>query len=146
MLLSALLLPATLGVRMGLEMHRLDQERTQLQRENTTLFQRAMPGSRMTDEPRFQVAQRLDRIRLMQAPDPLFLQLAAVAEALPSGAHLNNLEYTHGRLHLTIQAPTMESLAQLSKNLQTASVRHRMQSPQPGDGGYTATLKMQAQP
>jgi general secretion pathway protein L len=110
-------------------------------------FSSAMPGETMSD-PRLQMQRRLERIRKSGAGPQDFLralQTLSGALAVTPKATISALSYREDALDLTINAPSLAALSQLTQLVGKQGLSAEIQSSNPVGSGVEAHLHVRSQ-
>jgi general secretion pathway protein L len=147
---AAMLAAALLGVHVAaqaLQIRQAKQQSAALDGEISQVFSMAMAGDAKTD-PRRQMQARLTQIHKASAGPQYFLRtLQTLSDAL---AHtpkiaINALSFREQSLDMTVNAPSLEALDQLSQRVRKAGLAAEIQSSNPVGSGVEAHLRIQGQ-
>jgi general secretion pathway protein L len=147
---AALLAAALLGVHVAaqaLQIRSAKHESAALDSEISQLFTAAMPADPITD-PRRQMQERLDRIRKSGAGPQYFLRaLQTLGGALANTPKttINSLSYRDQSLEMTVNAPSLAALSQLSQLVAKEGLAAEIQSSNPVATGVEAHLQIRMQ-
>lgn len=120
-LAAALLLAA--GVESALELRQVRAEHTALEERIRATYREAFPDANNLVDPRFQMEQRLERLRAAAreggGPEGLLTRLAAAGPALEGGPELevHRVHFEGGRLEITATLADFEALEALKGRL-----------------------------
>jgi general secretion pathway protein L len=148
--LAAGLAAALLVVHVGAQALQIRQAKHQsaaLDSEISQVFSSAMPGDASTD-PRRQMQSRLDRIRKSGAGPQYFLRTlqtlsGALAEAPKTT--ISALSYRENALDMTVNAPSLAALSQLTQFVGKKGLAAEIQSSNPVATGVEAHLHIRDQ-
>jgi general secretion pathway protein L len=147
---AALLAVALLGVHVtaqGLQIRHAKHESAALDSEISQVFSFAMPGDALSD-PRRQMQTRLDRIRQSGAGPQFFLRalqtLSGALAATPKTA-ISALSYREDALDMTVTAPSLAAISQLTQYAGKQGVAAEIQSSNPVAAGVEAHLHLRTQ-
>ena len=147
---AALLAAALLGVHVGaqaLQIRHAKHESAALDGEISQVFSFAMPGDTLSD-PRRQMQTRLDRIRKSGAGPQFFLRtlqtLSGALAATPKTA-ISALSYREDALDMTVTAPSLEAISQLTQYAGKQGVTAEIQSSNPVAAGVETHLHLRTQ-
>ena len=147
---AALLAAALLGVHVGaqaLQIRHAKHESAALDGEISQVFSFAMPGDTLSD-PRRQMQTRLDRIRKSGAGPQFFLRtlqtLSGALAATPKTT-ITALSYREDALDLTVTAPSLEAISQLTQYAGKQGVTAEIQSSNPVAAGVETHLHLRTQ-
>jgi general secretion pathway protein L len=142
--LAAALLVVHLGAQ-ALQIRQARRESATLGGQIAQVFSSAMPGEVMTD-PRRQMQTRLERIKGSASQPHFFLRsLQTLSGALPPKATISALSYRENSIDMTLTAPSLASLAQLTQAVGREGLTAEIQSSSPVSGGVEAHVHMQGQ-
>jgi len=147
---AAILAAALLGVHVAaqaLQIRSAKHESAALDSEISQLFSATMPADRITD-PRRQMQARLDRIRKAGAGPQYFLRtLQTLSTALANAPKttINSLSYRDESLDMTVTAPSLASLSQMSQLVAKEGLTSDIQSSNPVATGVEAHLQIHSQ-
>jgi general secretion pathway protein L len=147
---AAILAAALLGVHLAaqaLQIRSAKHESAALDSEISQVFATAMPADRITD-PRRQMQDRLDRIRKSGAGPQYFLRaLQTLSSALASTPKttITSLSYRDQSLEMTLNAPSLGALSQLSQLVAKEGLTAEIQSSNPVATGVEAHLQIRTQ-
>jgi general secretion pathway protein L len=147
---AAFLAIALLGVHVAaqaLQIHHAKHDSSVLDGEISQVFSSAMPSEAITD-PRRQMQARLDRIRKSGTGPQYFLhalQTLSGALALIPKTTINALSYREESLDLTVSAPSLAALSQLSQLVGKEGLAAEIQSSNPIATGVEAHLQIRSQ-
>ena len=148
--LAAILAATLLGVHVAaqaLQIRSAKHASAALDSEMSQLFATAMPAEQITD-PRRQMQARLDRIRKSAAGPQYFLRtLQTLSAALANAPKttINSLSYRDESLDMTVIAPSLGSLSQLSQFVAREGLTADIQSSNPVATGVEAHLQIRTQ-
>jgi general secretion pathway protein L len=128
----------------ALQIRRAKRESAALDAEISQVFSAAMPGEPLTD-PRRQMQTRLERIRRSGAGPQNFLHaLQALSGALSTmpKTSISALSYHEDTLDMTVTAPSLAALAELSKFTAKDGLTAEIQSSNPTAAGVEAHLQI----
>jgi general secretion pathway protein L len=144
--LAVLLLLVHIGAQ-ALQIRRAKHESAALDTEISQVFSSTMPGEALTD-PRRQMQTRLERIRRSGAGPQYFLRaLQALSGALSNmpKTSISALSYHEDTLDMTVTAPSLAALAELSKFTAKDGLTVEIQSSNPTASGVEAHLQIHGQ-
>jgi general secretion pathway protein L len=147
---AAILAVALLGVHVAaqaLQIRHAKHESAVLDAQISQVFSTAMPGDRMSD-PRRQMQARLDRIRKSGAGPQYFLralQTLSGALSVTPKTTINALSYHEQSLEMTVNAPSLAALSQLTQTVGKAGLAAEIQSSNPVASGVEAHLLIRGQ-
>jgi general secretion pathway protein L len=147
---AAILAGSLLGVHVAaqaLQIRQAKHESAALDGEISQVFSAAMPGERLTD-PRRQMQTRLDRIRKSGAGPQYFLrtlQTLSSALAVAPKTTINALSYHESSLDMTLSAPSLAALSDLTQFVGKAGLAAEIQSSNPVAAGVEAHLQIRGQ-
>jgi len=147
---AALLAIALLGVHVAaqaLQIRQAKHESAALDGEISQVFSAAMPSERLTD-PRRQMQSRLDRIRKSAAGPQYFLRTLETlsgALAVTPKTSINALSYRESSLDMTVTAPNLAALSELTQFVGKAGLAAEIQSSNPVATGVEAHLQIRGQ-
>jgi general secretion pathway protein L len=142
--LAAALLVVHLGAQ-ALQIRQVKRESASLNGQIAQVFSSAMPGEAMTD-PRRQMQTRLERIHARASQPQFFLRsLQTLSGALPPKATISALSYRENSIDMTLTAPSLASLAQLTQTVGKEGLTAEIQSSSPVAAGVEAHVHMQGQ-
>jgi general secretion pathway protein L len=147
---AAILAVSLLGVHVAAQALQIRQARhasAALDGEISQVFSAAMPGERPSD-PRRQMQTRLDRIRKSGAGPQYFLrtlQTLSGALAVTPKTTINALSYHESTLDLTLNAPSLAALSDLTQFVGKAGLAAEIQSSNPVASGVEAHLQIRGQ-
>jgi general secretion pathway protein L len=142
--LAAALLIVHLGAQ-ALQIRQAKHESANLSGQIAQVFSSAMPGEAMTD-PRRQMQTRLERIHALGSQPQFFLRsLQSLSVALPPKATINALSYRENSIDMTLTAPSLASLAQLTQAVAKEGLTAEIQSSNPVAEGVQAHMHVQGQ-
>jgi type II secretion system protein L len=146
----ALLAVALLGVHVAaqaLQIRQARHESAALDGEISQVFLTAMPNERLT-EPRRQMQSRLDRIRKSATGPQYFLRaLQTLSEALAATPKttINAFSYRGATLDMTVDAPSLAAISQLTQFVGKSGLTAEIQSSNPVAAGVEAHLQIRGQ-
>ncbi|MGO9935805.1 MAG: type II secretion system protein GspL [Steroidobacteraceae bacterium] len=147
---AAILAAALLGAHVAaqaLQIRSAKHESAALDSQMAQLFAIAMPSEQITD-PRRQMQARLDRIRRFGAGPQYFLRalqtLSGALSSIPK-VTINALSYHGQSLDMTVNAPSLAALSQLSQLVGKEGLAAEIQSSNPVAGGVEAHLQIRTQ-
>jgi general secretion pathway protein L len=143
-------LPAALAVALlmihltaqALQLRHAKHESAALDGEISQVFSSAMPGDAITN-PRRQMQSRLERIRKSGGGPQYFLralQTLAGALAVTPNTTISALSYRDNSLDMTVNAPSLGALSQLTQFVGKEGLSAEIQSSNPVGGGVEAHL------
>jgi general secretion pathway protein L len=147
---AAILAAALLLVHVAAQALQIRSARHQsaaLDSEIAQVFSSAMPAERITD-PRRQMQARLDRIRKSGAGPQYFLRtLQTLSGALGNipKTTINALSYRDQSLDMTVSAPSLAALSQLSQLVAKEGLKADIQSSNPVASGVEAHMQIRDQ-
>jgi general secretion pathway protein L len=147
---AALLAIVLLGVHVAaqaLQIRQARHESAALDGEISQVFSTAMPSERMTN-PRRQMQARLDRIRKSGTGPQYFLRTLETlsgALAVTPKTSINALSYRESSLDMTVNAPSLTALSDLTQFVGKAGLAAEIQSSNPVASGVEAHLRIRGQ-
>jgi general secretion pathway protein L len=115
--------------------------------EISQVFATAMPSEPQTD-PRRQMQSRLDRARKSGAGPQYFLHtlqtLSGAITAMPKTT-INSMSYREQSLDMTVSAPSLDSLSQLTQSVDKQGLTAEIQSSNPVAAGVEAHVQIRGQ-
>jgi general secretion pathway protein L len=147
---AAILAVSLLGVHLAaqaLQIRHAKHESAVLDAQISQVFSTAMPSERASD-PRRQMQARLDRIRKSGAGPQYFLrtlQTLSGALAVTPKTTINALSYHEESLEMTVNAPSLAALSQLTQLVGKAGLAAEIQSSNPVASGVEAHLLIRGQ-
>jgi general secretion pathway protein L len=147
---AAMLAAALLGVHVAaqaLQIRSAKHESAALDSEISQVFTTAMPTDRITD-PRRQMQDRLERIRKSGGGPQYFLralQILSGALANTPKTTINSLSYRDQAIEMTLNAPSLAALSQLSQLVAKEGLAAEIQSSNPVATGVEAHLQIRMQ-
>jgi general secretion pathway protein L len=147
---AAVLAAALLVVHVGaqaLQIRHAKHESAALDGEISQVFSSAMPGDAVSD-PRRQMQARLDRIRKSGAGPQYFLRTLQTLSGALSGAPkttISALSYREDALDMTVSAPSLAALSQLTQTVGKQGLAAEIQSSNPVAAGVEAHLHVRNQ-
>jgi general secretion pathway protein L len=147
---AAILAVSLVGVHLGaqaLQIRHAKHESAVLDAQISQVFSTAMPSERLSD-PRRQMQGRLDRIRKSGAGPQYFLrtlQTLAGALAVTPKTTINALSYHEESLEMTVNAPSLAALSQLTQLVGKSGLTAEIQSSNPVASGVEAHLLIRGQ-
>jgi general secretion pathway protein L len=148
--IAALLAVALLGVHVAaqaLQIRHARHESAALDGEISQVFSFAMPGDALS-EPRRQMQTRLERIRKSGAGPQFFLHtlqtLSGALAAIPKTA-ISAMSYREDALDMTVTAPSLAAISQLTQAVGKEGVTAEIQSSNPVATGVEAHLHLRNQ-
>jgi general secretion pathway protein L len=148
--LAAALAVALLVVHVAaqaLQIRHAKHESAALDAEISQLFSSAMPGDALTD-PRRQMQAKLERIRKSGAGPQYFLrtlQTLSGALAVTPKTAISALSYREDALDMTVSAPSLAALSQLTQFVGKEGLAAEIQSSNPVAAGVEAHLHVRGQ-
>jgi general secretion pathway protein L len=147
---AAILAAALLGVHVAaqaLQIRSAKHQGTALDGEIAQVFAAAMPAERISD-PRRQMQARLDRIHKSGAGPQYFLRtlqtLSGALGSVPKTA-INALSYRDQSLDMTVSAPSLAALSQLSQLVAKEGLTAEIQASNPVASGVEAHMQIRNQ-
>jgi general secretion pathway protein L len=129
----------------ALQIRQAKHESATLDGQIAQVFSSAMPGEVMTD-PRRQMQTRLERIQSSATRPQFFLRsLQTVSGALPPKATISALSYRENSIDMTLTAPSLAALSQLTQAVGKEGLTAEIQSSSPMASGVEAHLHMRGQ-
>jgi general secretion pathway protein L len=148
--MAAAMAAALLVVHVGaqaLQIRHANHESTVLDGEISKVFADAMPGDARTD-PRRQMQTRLERIRKSGTGPQYFLrtlQSLSGALAVTPKTNISALSYRDDSLDMTVSAPSLGALSQLTQFVGKDGLSAEIQSSNPVAAGVEAHLHVRSQ-
>lgn len=148
--LAAMVAAALLGVHVvaqALRIRQANHEAAALDTQISQVFLTAMPGDAKTD-PRRQMQARLERIHKSGAGPQHFLRVLQTlrgALAATPKMTINAMSYRDDALDMTVNAPSLAALSQLSQLVGKDGLTAEIQSSNPVAGGVEAHLHLHSQ-
>jgi general secretion pathway protein L len=148
--LAALLAAGLLVIHVGaqaLQIRQAKHESTALDGEIAQVFSSAMPGDTLSD-PRRQMQTKLDRIRKSGSGPQVFLrtlQTLSGALAVTPKTTISALAYREDALDMTVSAPSLAALSQLTQFAGKEGLSADIQSSNPVASGVEAHLHIRTQ-
>jgi general secretion pathway protein L len=130
----------------ALQIHHAKNESAALDGEISQVFSSAMPGDALTD-PRRQMQTKLERIRKSGAGPQYFLrtlQTLSGALAVAPKTAISALSYRDDSLDMTVSAPSLAALSQLTQFVGKEGLTAEIQSSNPVAAGVEAHLHVRA--
>jgi general secretion pathway protein L len=143
--LAAALLVVHVGAQ-ALQIRHAKHESVALDGEISQVFSSSMPGDALTD-PRRQMQTRLERIRKSGAGPQYFLhtlQTLSGALAVTPKTTITALSYRDDSLDMTVSAPSLATLSQLTQFVSKEGLTAEIQSSNPVAAGVEAHLHLRA--
>jgi general secretion pathway protein L len=143
--LAAVLLVVHVGAQ-ALQIRHAKHESEALDGEISQVFSSAMPGDAPTD-PRRQMQSRLEKIRKSGAGPQYFLrtlQTLSGALAVTPKTTISALSYRDDSLDMTVNAPSLAALSQLTQFVGKEGLTAEIQSSNPVAAGVEAHLHVRA--
>jgi general secretion pathway protein L len=129
----------------ALQIRQAKHESATLDTQITQVFSSAMPREAMTD-PRRQMQTRLKGIQDSATRPQFFLRsLQTLSAALPPKATISALSYRENSIDMTLTAPSLAALSQLTETVGKEGLTAEIQSSSPVLGGVEAHLHMRGQ-
>jgi general secretion pathway protein L len=129
----------------ALQIRQAKHESATLDGQIAQVFSSAMPREVMTD-PRRQMQTRLERIQGSATRPQFFLRsLQALSGALPPKATISALSYREDSIDMTLTAPSLAALSQLTQAVGKEGLTAEIQSSSPAASGVEAHLHMRPQ-
>jgi general secretion pathway protein L len=131
----------------ALQIRHAKHESAALDSEISQVFSSAMPGDAKT-EPRRQMQAKLDRIRKSGAGPQYFLrslQTLSGALAVAPKTSISALSYRDDALDMTVSAPSLAALSQLTQSVGKEGLAAEIQSSNPVAAGVEAHLHVRDQ-
>ncbi len=147
---AAILAVALLGVHVAAQALQIRQAKHQsaaLDGEMAQVFSMSMPGEVKTD-PRRQMQARLELIRKLGAgPQPFLRVVQSLSVALPQAPKMtiDAMSYRDESLDMTVNAPSLAALSQLTQLVGKDGFTAEIQSSNPVAGGVEAHLHIRSQ-
>jgi general secretion pathway protein L len=132
----------------ALQIRQAKKESASLDTQISQAFTAAMPGEKLTD-PRRQMQARLERIRKSGAGPQYFmhtLEILSGALAVTPKTTISALSYRDNAVDLTISAPSLAALSQLTQFTGSKGLTAEIQSSNPVASGVEAHLHVRSQP
>jgi general secretion pathway protein L len=148
--LAAALAAALLVVHVAaqaLQIRQAKKTSAALDNEISLVFTLAMPGEKLSD-PRRQMQSRLERIRKSGAGPQYFmhtLEVLSAAMAVTPKTTISALSYRDNAVDMTLSAPSLAALAQLTQFAGTQGLAAEIQSSNPVASGIEAHLHIRSQ-
>ncbi len=131
----------------ALQIRQAKHESAALDSQISQIFSSAMPGSAPAD-PRRQMQSKLERIRKSGAGPQYFLRtlqtLSGALAATPKTS-INALSYRENALDMTVTAPSLDALSQLTQSVGKEGLAAEIQSSNPVATGVEAHLHIRDQ-
>ena len=131
----------------ALQIRQAKRESAALDGEISQIFSSAMPGDALTD-PRRQMQSKLERIRKSGAGPQYFLrtlQTLSGALAVTPKTTISALSYRDDSLDMTVSAPSLAALSQLTQFVGKEGLAAEIQSSNPVAAGVEAHLHVRGQ-
>jgi general secretion pathway protein L len=131
----------------ALQIRHAKHESAALDGEISQLFSESMPGDALTD-PRRQMQSKLERIRKSGAGPQYFLrtlQTLSGALAVTPKTAISALSYREDALDMTVSAPSLAALSQLTQFVGKEGLAAEIQSSNPVPAGVEAHLHVRGQ-
>jgi general secretion pathway protein L len=131
----------------ALQIRQAKRESAALDGEISQIFSSAMPGDTLTD-PRRQMQSKLERIRKSGAGPQYFLrtlQTLSGALAVTPKTTISALSYRDDSLDMTVSAPSLAALSQLTQFVGKEGLAAEIQSSNPVAAGVEAHLHVRGQ-